>query len=123
MALISSMANDSPIDHVIRGHKATLQFNREGFVVTPQESIREDLPAPADMKAHEVRLLVYRKSGAEEVKLHHRNLHSAIRNGKELHCDVMLGYYGVVAACMGVQSFRKRSYLKWNLTEEKVEKA
>jgi predicted dehydrogenase len=123
VALISSMANDSPIDHVIRGHKATLQFNREGFVVTPQESIREDLPAPADMKAHEVRLLVYRKSGAEEVKLHHRNLHDAIRNGKELHCDVMLGYYGVVAACMGVQSFRKRSYLKWNLTEEKVEKA
>jgi hypothetical protein len=123
VALISSMANDTPVDHVIRGHKATLQFNREGFVITPQEAVREDLPAPGEMKAREVRLLAYRKSGAEDVKLHHRNLHSAIRNGEELRCDVMLGYHGVVAACMGVESFRERSYLRWNQKKERVEKA
>lgn len=123
VALISSMANDTPIDHVIRGHKATLQFNLEGFVITPQESVREDLPAPTEMKAREVRLLAYRKNGAEDVKLHHRNLHNAIRNGESLRCDVMLGYYGVVAACMGVQSFRERAYLKWNRDKEKVERA
>jgi hypothetical protein len=35
----------------------------------------------------------------------------------------MLGYYGVVAACMGVQSFRERAYLRWNAEKEKVEKA
>jgi predicted dehydrogenase len=29
VSLVSSMANDTPVDHVIRGHKATLQFNRE----------------------------------------------------------------------------------------------
>lgn len=123
VALISSMANDTPIDHVIRGHKATLQFNREGFVITPQEAVREDLPGPEQRRAREVRLLNYRKTGAEDVKLHHRNLHNAIRNGEELRCDVLLGYYGVVAACMGVQSFRERAYLKWNRERERVEKA
>lgn len=123
VALISSMANDTPIDHVIRGHKATLQFNREGFVITPQEAVREDLPAPEERRAREVRLLNYRKTGAEDVKLHHRNLQNAIRNDEELRCDVLLGYYGVVAACMGVQSFRERAYLKWNRERERVEEA
>lgn len=123
VALISSMANDTQIDHVIRGHKATLEFSREGFVITPQESVREDLPDPKEMRAREVRLLSYRKTGAEDVKLHHRNLHNAIRSGEELKCDVMLGYYGVVAADMGVQSFRERAYLKWNREKEAVEKA
>ena len=28
MQLISSMANDAPVDHMIRGHKATLYFTR-----------------------------------------------------------------------------------------------
>jgi len=123
VALISSMANDTPIDHVLRGHKATLQFNRDGFVVTPQESIREDLPSPSEMKAHEVRLLTYHKTGAEDVVLHHRNLQRAIRSGEALRCDVDLGYYGVVAASMGVQSYRERAYLRWNAQVGRAERA
>jgi hypothetical protein len=31
------MANDTPIEHVIRGHQATLLFDRDGFIITPQE--------------------------------------------------------------------------------------
>jgi len=64
--------------------------------------------------------IVYR---AEDVKLHHRNLHNAIRKGEALNCDSTLGYHGVVAACMGVQSLRERAYLKWDSSGEKVEKA
>jgi predicted dehydrogenase len=123
VVLISSMANDTAIDHVIRGHKATLQFNRDGFVITPQEITGErgsDLAEPA---AKELRLLVYKKRGAEDVKLHHQNLHAAIRKGDALRCDTELGYYGVVVTSMGVDSFRTRSYLKWNRVSEKVEKA
>ncbi len=123
VSLVSSMANDTPVDHVIRGHKATLQFNREGFVITPQESVRQDIPDPKEMRPREVNLLSYRKSGAEDVKLHHRNLHNAIRKGEALNCDSKLGYHGVVAACMGVQSLRERAYLKWDASKEKVEKA
>jgi len=75
------------------------------------------------MKPRQVNLLSYRKTGAEDVKLHHRNLHNAIRKGEALNCDSTLGYYGVVAACMGVQSLRERAYLKWDSSGEKVEKA
>ena len=55
--------------------------------------------------------------------MHHRNLHNAIRKGEELRCDAMLGYYGVVVTSMGVESFRKQRYLKWNPKKEKSEEA
>jgi len=120
--LVSSMANDTSIEHVIRGHKATLQFNRDGFVITPQE-ISDEARKVDDKTAKELRLLIYKKTGAEDVKLHHQNLHAAIRKGDSLRCDVELGYYGVVVTLMGVESFRTQSYLKWNREKEKVEKA
>ncbi len=31
-----------------------------------------------------------------------------------LKCDHILGYCGVVACMMGVQSFRQRKYFKWD---------
>ena len=39
--LVSSLANDTPIRHVIRGHKATLEFTKEGFTIAPQEAVNE----------------------------------------------------------------------------------
>jgi hypothetical protein len=32
----------------------------------------------------------------------------------------MLGYYGVVAARMGVESYRRRKYLAWDKVKERV---
>jgi predicted dehydrogenase len=110
--LVSSMANDTPIDHLIRGHKATLEFNRAGFTITPQQ-----------LYAGEVKPVTHKKSGAEDIVLHHRNLHNAIRKGEPLNCDVMLGYYGVVASEMGVQSFRRRQYMAWDRGKERLIKA
>ncbi len=116
VVLISSMANDTPIDHVIRGHKATLQFTRDGFTITPQREF-------ASTGGSGVEPVTYKKTGAEDVTLHHRNLHAAIRKGEPLHCDHMLGYYGVVVTMMGVESFRKEKYLRWNAQRERVERA
>ncbi len=110
--LVSSMANDTPIEHVIRGHKATLTFTRTGFTITPQRPY-----------AKEMKEIVHKKSGAEDVRLHHRNLMAAIRKNEPLKCDIMLGYYGVVAADMGVQSFRKQAYLKWDRARERAVRA
>jgi len=123
VVLISSMANDTPIDHVIRGHKATLQFTNTGFTIIPQEASREDVIPGAGGQAKDSGEIVYVKKGAEDVTLHHQNLQAAIRSGEELHCDSMLGYYGVVITMMGVDSFRKRSYLKWDQRQEKVVRA
>ena len=47
----------------------------------------------------------------------------AIRNGEKLKCDQTLGYYGVVACMMGVQSFRQRAYLQWDPDKHEVVKA
>ncbi len=121
VVLISSQANSTPISHLIRGHKATLEFDQEGFTITPQDTSPRS--ARPEKTAKEVRLLTYRKKGAEDIRLHHQNLHAAIRTGATLNCDVMLGYYSTVVAHMGVESFRKRRYLRWNARKQKVEKA
>ena len=107
--LISSMANDTPVDHLIRGHKATLQFTRTGFTITPQR-----------LFASEIKPIEHKKTGAEDLALHHRNLMNAIRNGEELHCDANLGYYGVVASEMGNTSYRKRKYVKWDRNRHRI---
>ncbi len=88
MQLVSSMANDAPIDHMIRGHKATLYFTKTGFTIKP-----EDKEAPP---------FTHQKKGAEDLTLHHRNLQAAIRTGDALNCDCMLGMYGVVLCDMAV---------------------
>jgi predicted dehydrogenase len=121
VALVSSMANDTQIAHLIRGHKATLEFTREGFTITEQRpALANSRPAGGPPPAPPV---VYRKTGAEDVKLHHRNLHDAIRSGAALRCDAELGYQGVVVTMMGVESYRKRRYLRWNAARERVERA
>ncbi len=107
--LVSSMANDTPVEHVLRGHKATLTFNRTGFTIKPQ-----------GLFSKEVKEINHKKSGAEEVTLHHRNLHAAIRSNEALKCDVNLGYRAVVACAMGVESFRKRKYMKWDKAKERI---
>jgi hypothetical protein len=107
--LVSSMANDTPVEHVLRGHKATLKFTPTGFTITPQRAFARDMKE-----------IVYQKHGAEDVTLHHRNLQNAIRRNEALKCDCMLGYYGVVACGMGVESFRRRKYAAWDKARQKV---
>ena len=119
VSLVSSLANDTPVEHVLRGHRATLEFTRTGFVITPQRTSTKDIINPVSgSTTDEKGRLVYTKKGAEDVTLHHRNLMGAIRNGEELHCDASLGYYGVVVTMMGVRSFRERKYLKWDKERE-----
>jgi predicted dehydrogenase len=107
--VLSSMANDTPIPHVIRGHHATLQFTREGFTIRPQGIFAEGKSE-----------IQHKKTGGEDITLHHRNLHNAIRKGEALKCDVMLGYYGVVAVRLAVDSYRKRKYMAWDARREKA---
>ena len=107
--LISSMANGTPVDHLLRGHKATLQFTPSGFTIYPQgPNTKESDP------------IVHKKTGAEALDLHHRNLMSAIRSNEPLKCEAELGHYGVVACEMGVLSYRKRKCMKWDAAKERI---
>jgi predicted dehydrogenase len=112
--LVSSLANDTPIRHLIRGHKATLEFTREGFTITPQKQTQESVISGTGDVIKGAGVFTHKKSGAEDVTLHHRNLQNAIRKNEILKCDHNLGFYGVVACMMGVESFRQRKYLKWD---------
>jgi len=108
VTVLSSMANDTPVPHVIRGHLATLEFTRTGFTIRPQAMFAEG-------KAE----IIHQKTGAEDITLHHRNLQNAIRHNEPLRCDCTLGYYGVVACRMAVESFRKKKYMAWDAKREK----
>ncbi len=110
--VVSSLANDTSTKHMIRGTKATLEFTREGFVITPQVSGRESVK--------DEDLIKFRKRGAEDIVLHHKNLLDAIREDVPLKCDHHMAYYGVVACMMGVESFRDRRYLQWDSKKETV---
>src|SRR4029078_470856 len=110
VVVLSSMANDTPIPHVLRGHDATLEFTRDGFVIKPQDRFNKD---------GEKSSIVHKKTGAEDIALHHRNLQGAIRNGEALKCDVMTGYYGVGALRLAVESYRKSKYMKWDPRRER----
>jgi predicted dehydrogenase len=112
--VVSSLANDMPIRHVIRGHKATLEFTKEGFTITPQEQSELAKISGTGEAVKGAGLFTHKKTGAEDVTLHHRNLQAAIRKNEPLKCDQNLGFYGVVACMMGVESFRNRKYLKWD---------
>jgi len=107
--LISSMANETAVDHLIRGHKATLKFTATGFEITPQKAY-----------AKEMQPVVHRKTGAEALDLHHRNLLNAIRRNEPLKCDANLGYYGVVATAMGNLSYRTRKYVRWDAAKQRA---
>jgi|SRR5947209_2363785 len=107
--LISSMANDTPVQHLIRGNKATLQFTNSGFEIVPQRIF-----------AREAKPYTHHKTGAEELDLHHRNLQGAIRRNEALRCDANLGYYGVVATAMGNLSYRKRKYMRWDAARQRA---
>ncbi len=110
--LVSSMANDTPVEHVLRGHKATLRFTRTGFVIEPQR-----------LYAKQVQPFEHKKTGAENIGLHHGNLIRAIRQNEPLSCDHMLGYYGVVACEMGIESFRRQQYMRWDRARQRIVRA
>jgi len=105
---------------LIRGHKGTLEFTRSGFVITPQKSVTDSVISGTGEDVNKDGQIVHKKTGAEDVTLHQRNLLNAIRKGEALKCDQNLGYYGVVVCMMGVQSFRQNAYLRWDRTNQKV---
>lgn len=98
--VLGTMANGRGNDHVIRGHHASLIFNRTGWEIIDQTS-------------GEV-VETHQKSGGEDIRLHHMNLHSAIREGRELACPAELGLYGVVAITGAVDSWFEKKMFNWD---------
>ncbi len=103
--LLGTMANSNVNQHIIRGKKASLIFNSAGWKII-SESDGEILET-------------HRKSGAEDIALHHVNLQNAIRKDEGLHCPVELGVYGVTAVRGANLSWFSHRLLEWNDTGKK----
>ena len=97
--VLGTMSNRVGIDHLIRGYRGTLQFTGEGWVARDK-----------DGKV----LAEHKKSGAEDINLHHSNLHRHLRDGEELNCPSDLGMAGVSAVCMANESWRSGQMMGWD---------
>jgi len=104
--LLGTLANDRGIDHCIRGKTGTLVFTRDGWEIVDQDS-------GEIIERH-------RKTGGEDMRLHHMNHHAAIRDGVPLNCPPELGLYGVVASRMGNLSWLQRKLVAWDFDRQHV---
>ena len=105
--LLGTMNNKRANQHCIRGQEATIVFTNAGF----------DIISEADNKVIES----HKKTGGENIVLHHKNHHAAMRDKKvALNCPAELGLYGVVAARMANLSYFKHKMLEWDIKREYV---
>ena len=107
--LVSSLASEAKIRHMIRGHEGSLEFVPGGFEITPERLFKETRKP-----------ITHTRSGGEDMSLHHHNLHNAIRHGEALKCDVDVGFYASMACQMAVESYRRREYLAWDAASENL---
>jgi predicted dehydrogenase len=102
---LGTLSNRVGVDHLIRGYRGTLYFTPEGWVAKDK-----------DDKV----LAEHRKTGAEDIHLHHTNLHNHLRNGEPLSCPVELGMAGVAAVVMANESWRSGQMMAWDEANEKM---
>jgi len=104
--VLGVQSNRVGVDHLIRGYRGTLYFIRDvGWVAKDK-----------DGKI----LAEHKRSGAEDVRLHHTNLHNHIRHGEELNCPVDLGVAGVAACVMAIESWRTGQMMGWDRQGNKM---
>jgi len=103
--VLGTMSNRVGVDHLIRGYRATLYFTGSGWVIRDK-----------DDKV----LAEHKKSGGEDIKLHHTNLHNHLRNGEPLNCPVELGMAGVVAVNMANESWRSGRMMGWDAESQQM---
>ena len=103
--VLGTMANRYRYDHAIRGYKGTLLLNKGGWEI--QDGAGQVLRS-------------YKSTGAEEMDLHHANLHAAIRKGKPLNCPPELGFHGLLAVRMANLSWFEKRLLAWDDKARKV---
>lgn len=103
--VLGTMSNRVGIDHLIRGYRATLCFTRTGWTIKDKD----------DKVLEE-----HKKTGGEDIRLHHTNLHNHLRNGEPLNCPVELGMAGVVAVNMANESWRTGQMMGWDTKNERM---
>ena len=103
--VLGTMSNRVGVDHLIRGYNGTLCFTSTGWVIKDKDGkVLEE----------------HKKTGGEDIRLHHTNLHNHLRNGEPLKCPAELGMAGVAAVCMANQSWRTGRMMGWDAKNERA---
>lgn len=103
--VLGTQSNRVGIDHLIRGYRATLYFTPTGWTIKDKD----------DKVLEE-----HKKTGGEDINLHHTNLHNHLRKGEPLNCPVELGMAGVAAVCMANESWRTGQMIGWDTKKEQI---
>ncbi|MBI5758854.1 MAG: Gfo/Idh/MocA family oxidoreductase [Planctomycetales bacterium] len=103
--VLGTMSNRVGVDHLIRGYRGTMHFTADGWEARDKDGKLLDK---------------HKKSGGEDIHLHHTNLHNHLRNGEPLNCPVELGMAGVVAVNMANESWRTSQMMGWDSKNEKM---
>jgi len=103
--VLGTMSNKTRIDHLIRGNKGTLLFTPAGWVAKDPEG-----------KV----LAEHKKTGGEDMRLHHINLLDNLRTGEPLRCPAELGLAGVAAVTMANESWRTGRMMAWDAQAQRA---
>lgn len=106
--VLGTMSNRVGIDHLIRGYKATMFFHSKGWTVKDNSGRGDKVIAE------------HKKTGAEDIHLHHTNLQNHLRHGEPLNCPAELGMAGVAAVTMANESWRTGRMIAWDAKNEKM---
>lgn len=104
--VLGTMGNKTKIDHLIRGSEGTLEFTGSGWEAKD--------PGGKVIGSH-------KRTGGEDMALHHTNFHNHLRSGEPLQCAIDVGVAGVAAVCMANESWRTGRMMGWD--EEKKQMA
>ncbi len=103
--VLGTMSNRHPIEHCIRGYRGTLLFTEDGWIAQDKDGKT---------------LAEHKKSGAEDIVLHHTNLHKHLRNGDPLNCPIDFAVMPLVTLCMANESWRTGQMLAWDSENKAV---
>jgi len=97
LLLVASIANDSGIPMLIRGHEATVSFEGPGAVIRPQGAVTKDRQEEK----------IERKRGASHEE-HYKDLMECARTrDRKPRSNEELGYRVMAALSMGIMSYRE----------------
>lgn len=98
--VLGTMANNTGNAHMIRGHEGRLVFEDPGWKI-----YKPGKDEPVE---------VHKRNGAEDITLHHKNHHAAIRGNAELKCPAELGLYSIAPVVMCNESWFTKKLIAWD---------
>jgi predicted dehydrogenase len=118
----ATMANDHPIEEVIRGHTATIKFTGDGFDILPQK-LSNRPGTPNSKQATAAEHISAPQPELDTLALWEHFLGCIRSRNQETLCPADTGYAAIATVNMGVQSYREGKALYFDKETGKVSEA